>query len=335
MSNDCIVLVTKDRPAKLLKTIQHLNVSEMNVIILDDSTSQITKDMVLAQTFKNKRLIYHGTNEQNKLLKKLKPLNLNTFLKPLGSRGWNLGFARNYALILSKALRCDKLLFMDDDIIIQDMTIKKTMLMKLDYCDFVGAKLIGMPDDSVTGHLMRACGGQYYEFLSGGFLAINVHAVTEYFFNCYNEDQIWFFLHHPSTKFERFGEVEHQQYNPFRNASATALSQEFGEILDDGAEEAFNRRDSNLLISPDFWEEMCNIRINYLNQLPELSIGKEIEYTAQNVYKALMNYHSKISYNTFVDLFLRYFKHREKWRDALNSLEACHLEYLEAKLCQI
>lgn len=329
MSNECIILVTKDRPATVSKTIQQLNDTEMNVIILDDSTSCKTKDMILTQ-FKRNNLIYHGKNEQNTLLKKLAKLNLNTFLQPLGFRGWNLGFVRNYALILSKVFRYDKVLFMDDDIIIQDTAITKTMMMKLNYRDFVGAKFIGMADDSVVGHLMRTCGGEVYEFLSGGFLAFNVNAVSEYFLNYYNEDQIWLFLHQPTTRFETFGEVEQQQYNPFRNASIKALSQEFGEILDEGAEEAFNRGDSNLLITQDFWEEICNIRINYLNQLPELCIGKEIEYTALSVYKSLMNYYSKISYNTFVEVFVKYFKYREKWRDIVNLLEASHLRYLEA-----
>jgi len=329
LKNECIILITKNRPETVKITIGQIAEIGLKVILIDDSTTSGTKDMVLTQ-FKKNNLIYHGKAEQNIFLKKLKKIDLNDFLRPLGTRSWNLGFVRNYALILSKVLGCDRILFMDDDIIIQNVSVIKKMMDKLDYVDFVGAKVTGMADDSVVGHLMRSCGGEYYEFLAGGFLAFNMSVISEYFLNHYNEDQIWLFLHPPATKFETYEKVEQQSFDPFFNASEKALSQEFGEILDDGAEEAFNRGNSNLLITQDFWEGICNIRINYLKQLKDLSTGKKTEPIALNVYKVLIDYHSRISYNAFVQVFVEYFGRREKWREIFHSMDVSYLKYLEA-----
>lgn len=56
---------------------------------------------------------------------------------------------------------------MDDDIIIKDVNIIMGMTKLLDNADFVGAKISGMPDHSIVGHIMRELGMKPHEFLSG------------------------------------------------------------------------------------------------------------------------------------------------------------------------
>lgn len=318
-NNECIVLITKDRPTILSKTIQQLLDTDIKLILLDDSVTQDTKKL-FTNYYKMNNVFYHGRDEQNQIFQKLRNLRINSFVKPLGLAGWNLGFIRNYALMLSKGLGYNKVLFMDDDIVVKDINIIKIMLKKLDSADFVGAKITGMPDDSIVGHLMRACGGEYYEFLCGGFLAIDLNSVSEYFLNYYNEDQIWLFLHKPTVRFETYGEVEQQGQLTFRNAKVKALKQEFGEILEEGVEEAFTRRDFTLLVKEDFWKEICDIRIDYLNSLQELPVGKKIESVATNVHKSLMDYHANVSYDTFTNVFDKYLNDLDLWRTTLNIL---------------
>lgn len=329
MGNDeCVIIFTKDRQTILLKTVQEFLHTGLEVILIDDSTTQTTRK-IFGQ-IKLNNFTYHGKVEQQALLKYfVDKKSLYPFLRQLGLKEWNLGFVRNYALILSKIYGFKKVLFVDDDIIVQDVTLIKKILMRLDYVDFVGSKVIGMPDDSVVGHLMRACGGKYYEFLSGGFLAFNINKISEYFINFYNEDQIWFFLHPATTKYEIFGEVTQEQYDPFRNVVLKALRQEFGEILDEGAEKAFYYNDSRLLITEDFWKGICSTRIEYLNQLKDLSVSKEIESTALKVHNALMDYYSKISYNALSKVFIDYFSQRDEWKNILNFANELHLNHAE------
>jgi glycosyltransferase involved in cell wall biosynthesis len=321
MTSGHIVLITKDRPATLVKTLAQLEKTDINTVIIDDSTSTETGSIILDK-YKNQNIVYHGKNEQNALLKKFKGLGFENFIRPLASKERNLGFLRNYALIVSKSIANNgsKILFMDDDIIIREPEQIYQIFCQVGAFDFVGAKITGMVDDSIVGHLMRACGGALYEFLAGGFLAFDINAVSEYFLDCYNEDQIWLFLHSPETRFKTFGEVEQQEYDTFENAISKALNQEFGEIIQEGSEEAFRRSNHGLLLKEDFWKEICEARVDYLDQLPKIAISTNLENVGLSVYRDLKEYHSKISHGAFVNVFQGYFESRDRWRTAFGSI---------------
>ncbi len=286
MNAKCVILITKNRPVTLVKTLHSLRNLKVTLVLIDDSTTKETHEMIF-EKYGSNNITYHDSSEQKSLLKQVNIPELELYIRPLGTQGWNLGFIRNYALIVVKALGFKQALFMDDDIVVHDLELIDQIFCRLNSCDFVGARISGMADDSVVGHLMRRCGGEFYEFLAGGFLALNVKSVTEYFLNYYNEDQIWLFLHRPTTRFEFCGEVEQFQYDPFDNAPNKAVAQEFGEILEEGVEEAFRRTDHALLLQEVFWQEICHARLNYINQLPKLSAGKNINPISLSVYRAL------------------------------------------------
>ncbi|MDH3975081.1 MAG: hypothetical protein OEV42_12445 [Deltaproteobacteria bacterium] len=315
MANGCIVLITKDRPDTLAKSLVKLEKTDINTVIVDDSTLPETYNFI-RDKYKGSNIVYHGKNEQDALLKSFKDLEFKKFIKPLGTKGWNLGFVRNYALIVAKSIihGGSKILFMDDDIIIGEPDQVYQVFNQIGKFDFVGAKITGMIDDSVVGHLNRACGGECYEFLAGGFLAFDINTVTEYFLNHYNEDQIWLFLHSPETRFKSFHSVEQQEYSTFENAITKAYSQEFGEILQEGSEEAFRQKSHSLLLKENFWKEICDARVNFLNQLPKLTNRTNLEHVGLNIYKNLRDYHSKTSHVLFVNVFQRYFESRTQWR---------------------
>lgn len=319
MSNEVIVLITKDRPSTLEKTLEQLGNGDTNTIIMDDSITDVTYKLV-SDRYKRRNITYHGKSEQNALLLKYKNLKLKSFIKPLGMKDWNLGFVRNYALIVAKSFGYEKVLFMDDDIIVRHLECVEQIFVKASSYDFVGARITGMADDSVVGHVMRVCDGEFFEFLSGGFLAFNINKVSEYFLNYYNEDQIWLFLHSMGTRFESCCEVVQQQYDPFENAVMKALKQEYGEILEEGAEEAFRCGNHHLLLKNDFWKEICDTRLDYLNRLPELLVHKEINYIGLSIYRALIDYHSKISQESFISVFRQYFENRGLWNTILVSI---------------
>lgn len=316
-NDGCMIIFTKDRPSILSKTIQNLLDIEINVIILDDSTSQETKNVVYSICDKASSISYHGKDEQKTIFQHIKNLYLREFIKPLGTNGWNLGFNRNYAIILSKVLRYKKVLFMDEDINIKDTDIIGTVMGKLNDADFVSAKISGMTDDSVVGHMMRTCGVDVYEFLSGGFLAFNLDAVYNYFLNYYNEDLIWLFLHEPKSKIIKYGEVYQILQDPFENAVKRALDQEFGEILADGVHVALNRGDFSLLMHKTFWDAILGGRTVEIERLMELCKGKNLESIAIDVCRLLLDYHFKVSSDTFCNVFIDYFNKRKKWLSVL------------------
>lgn len=323
-NESCIILFIKDRPQLLSQTVKDLLDVGMDIIALDDSRSAETKAAVRKQC-RADNLCYHSKDKQAIFLESLKRfiVNVDGFVKPLGKGGWNLGFSRNYALILCKACGYKRVLFVDDDIVVKNAEFIETIIKRLDRADFVGARVRGMPDDSMIGHLMRMCGGETYEFLSGGFLGFNLEAVTEHFLNHYNEDRIWLYLHAPICKLATYGEVQQVQYNLFEDAAAKALRQEFGEILAEGAEEASKQNDLDLLVDEDFWREILYMRLAYIKSLDKLCMGKKVEEVARNVCKVLTKYYSRVSPDTFVKVYVKYLETRCKWRSIWDRLNDC------------
>jgi hypothetical protein len=90
--------------------------------------------------------------------------------------------------------------------------------------------------------------------------------------------------------------------------------------LQEGVEDAFKCCNHDLLLEEEFWKEICDVRINYIDQLLILSNETNINHIAINLHHALMEYHSRISQHLFVDIFSQYFKQREKWRTILSSI---------------
>ena len=313
-------MFTKNRPEIVSKTLPQLTNADLSVIVLDDSTNTETKRIVDNIAKKGNNIYYHGRYEQKELLQKFTKLgsDLETFIKPLGTNGWTLGCVRNYAIILAKTQEFERVLFMDDDIIIKDCNIIQKMMRLLDKADFVGAKIGRMPDDSVVGHIMRELGMSPYEFLSGGFLAFNLNSVSEYFLNYYNEDWIWLFLHKSKAKLVEHGEVYQLPFNPFENGVERALEQEFGEILVEGVKEASRNDKFSLLMEEIFWECILEESVINIKKILSLYKGKNIENIAMPVCSALLEYHTIVAPNSFTKVFNEYFDKKKNWLTILN-----------------
>ncbi|MBU0577909.1 MAG: hypothetical protein ABIJ40_11430 [Bacteroidota bacterium] len=315
-------MFTKDRPEALSKSLSQVTNVDMPVIVLDDSTNpEATKLIVNNFAKKENNIYYHGGFEQKKILQKVSNLisDLDYFIKPLGKNGWNLGYVRNYAIIISKALNFERVIFMDDDIIIKDYNIVQEMMKLLDNGDLVGAKISGMPDDSVVGHIMRELGMKSHEFLSGGFLAFNLDSVSEYFLNYYNEDWIWLFLHKPKAKLINHGEVYQLPFNPFENVPERALQQEFGEILVEGIRYVIEYdKDISIVVKKDLWNYMLNKRTEIIEEITMVSEHSNFKIGAI-VGKSLLEYIQNIQSENFVDVFTGYLKRREFWLKLIKS----------------
>jgi hypothetical protein len=318
--NEGIIMFTKNRPEILKKTLPQLTDGDLPIIVLDDSTNTKTRKTVNNWAEKVNNIYYHGRNEQKELLKKFAKLgsDLDYFIKTLGTNGWNLGYVRNYAIILAKILGFERVLFIDDDIIIKDHNIIQDMMRLLNDMDFVGAKIIGMPDYSVVNHIERELGMKPYEFLSGGFLAFNQSSVSEYFLNYYNEDWIWLFLHKPKAKFIKYGEGHQLPFDPFENAVEKALRQEFGVILVRGVKEAVESENYALLLNKHFWSRIIEGRSAFIKDITNLS--KKNCVIGISVGRFLLSYLLKIDEEKFVNIFTTYYKRKKLWGRLLYDL---------------
>lgn len=321
LSNSVIVIFTKDRPTILFKTLDSIKDKNIPIIVLDDSSLVKNRVAIQKKIGVISNVVYHGKEDQDRLVQEINVENKITlkFVNKLGTKKWNLGYARNYAILLAKKMNFKEVLFMDDDIIVEDDTLIQNTFKNLSKYDFVGARVTGMIDDSMIGYIVRELNYPPEEYFSGGFIAFKLSIITNYFINRYNEDWIWLYLHQISSKFLLLGEVKQLPYDNFKNAIKKAKRQELGEIMIDGVKEAYNRRNFNLLKNEKFWKKMLIEKQEYYNELQILSI-EENRPDLHKILLAVKNYSAKFNENIFVDIFNHYFKEKQEWSKILNSI---------------
>ena len=326
-SKNAIIVFTKDRPEVLSKTLLSLKRVGCHVIVLDDS-SRVRNREVNRKGIRNSQfIIYHGRAEQKDLIDILCVKNsvLSPFINKLGDKKWNLGYARNYAILLAKCLGLKKVLFMDDDITIPNPKLPAQIFEKLDKYNFVGSKVVGMLDDSVSGHIVRKLNLEPEEYYSGGFIAFRVEDVKEYFINQYNEDWIWMYLHNFSLNFHHFGEVKQQPFDPFTNGNAKVIAQEFGELMVDGVKESFIVKKIDLLSNLTFWEKIVKEKQDYYRDLSNKCLKKGFA-DLQSVIDSAAKYSATIKPSALFTIFNRYFEQKKLWISILSKIESVPME---------
>src|SRR5688572_25483427 len=100
---EAIFLFTKNRPDTLNKTLVSISTSLLPIYIIDDSTTHNHQSEVLDICNNFKNCNYLGKLAFEKFLSTYK-ISLDKYkflLGNLGSQYWNLGFARNFALLFA------------------------------------------------------------------------------------------------------------------------------------------------------------------------------------------------------------------------------------------
>lgn len=316
--NAAIFVITKNHPERIKRTLPYLLESSIDIIIIDDSTSLSTKKLL--SRFKNKNVIYHGAKEQFQIINKIPHrISLTPFIALLGSPNWTLGFIRNYAVILAILMGYEKILLIDDDIITESFHVIKVFHM-LNRYNVVGSKIIGMPDDSIVGHLYRQLTCFQYNFISGSFVSFNIKSLSNFFLNFYNEDMILFVLQTLTDKLISYGEVIQLPYDIMKSSFEKCIFQEKGEILLDGLIIAKMMDDMSLLKKIRFWKKVISIRINDLKYLYSIVKSKNIS-KYKKLLKLLIEYDKELSANFFSECFRKYFSLTRKWSKILKELK--------------
>jgi hypothetical protein len=302
-----VFIFTKDRPSVLKKTIDSIKDVEFDVFVIDDSFiySKRIKNEGLLRKYKN--FTYLGRKEYSTFLRnyKIESKKFKFLLRGLGTEKWNLGFCRNFALLFSKKFGYNSVLFMDDDIIVEDTSVMDLLFNNLITNLFTGAHIHGLVDDSILGHIATDLGISNERMLSGGFMAFNPKKIKHFYLNIYNEDWIWLYLHLKNKKPFQKGVVYQRFNDPLKDYKVKIMFQEYGEIVLDGLLDLKDKSHFNDLKSNIFWERMLFERKEYHEMLLlESSKQKKGEYSRIiNTVKL-----KKFKSENFYDLFKEYYK---------------------------
>lgn len=321
IGKELIFIFTKDRPEVLKETLIHLKSFNIQLFIIDDSyyEDNQTNNRELLSLFPN--AIYYGKSEFEESANSynIDSTKYKSVFRQLGNAEWNLGFARNYALFLTRINNFDKVLFMDDDIIIPNTEVVHNSFNLLEKYDFVGTNIGGMIDDSIIGRISNDMGliDNDERAFSGGFLAFNPKTVKYPFVNIYNEDWIWLFLHTKENKYLQSGCVIQNYSNPFLGFNEKILFQEYGEIVISGILVAKDKVKFELLTSNLFWESIVIERKSFLSKLYELAIlSNKDEFST--IINWLLQYYSKYESYNYSEFILNYLNDSETFNVSLN-----------------
>ncbi|HEX5403398.1 MAG TPA: hypothetical protein VFX16_13955, partial [Pseudonocardiaceae bacterium] len=182
-------------------------------------------------------------------------------------RDTDLSLKRNLALVFSLLAGWQRIVFLDDDIVVPDPVDIGRAAALLSRFPAVGLGLDGFPDNSVVCHANRAVGREQATFIGGGAMAVAVSRMSSFFPNVYNED--WFFLvgERRSRKYGVVGRAVQAPYDPFR-ASDRARSEEFGDCLAEGLYALLDTgKYGQLHLSEEYWAEFLMARQALIQQI--------------------------------------------------------------------
>ena len=313
-----IIVFTRDRPESLKLTINDISGKHNQIIILDDSRIEHNRIRNEQLQFEFSNIFYHGPQQQMKLIQDIgRDLCIDSpFLRPLGTEGWNLGYCRNWALILCAVEGFERVVFLDDDIRLTEAgNIDHQLILLSDY-DFVGSKIMGMPDESFIGHLFREIGIEFEGLPSGGFLAFKPKFIHEAFINVYNEDWIWQRMH-PEAISIVSGSSYQNEYDPFTIPISKIHFQEFGEILYRGLDLAFSKKNASLLNKNRYWTDIIE---SFKKELDELNnYAYEIGPSRMSILKEanLLDYYNSIDPDNLTKVYTEYYSQKKGWLSLL------------------
>ncbi len=316
-----IFIFTRDRPDKLQQVFQSIRDVGHSIVIIDDSVKEVSR-AANRKIIKDTKNTYVGEPE---FLEFIKHHNIDLdeysfLLRHLGNDDWNLGYARNFALVFGKASGFQNVLFMDDDIIVPDLLLIDELFSLLNTYRFTGAHIEGLVDDSVLGHVATGLDIFNERMLSGGFMAFSPNNIAHYFLNNYNEDWIWLFLQNKEKNYFQTGEVIQALSDPLDNYASKIMLQEFGEIALDGVLDCYEKNPDESLCTILFWERMLKERKEYLEMLYEkIKLKSENNYLEiiDHVIKNLNNFNAAM----FKNLFVKYFSNLGCFKRLFKSLQ--------------
>lgn len=263
---DAIIVPTARKAATLMPAIELAGKLRCTLVALCSKWSSVREVVGLARG-KGVELIAVDVNDP--------PLGVVPFFETdrvlRGTRfeRWSdTSLKRNLGLLLARLIGWERIVFLDDDIVIPEpMDLREAAALTDRYAG-VGLTIDdvhGMPDNSVVCHAFRAAGGEQDIFIGGGALAVGAKSMTSFFPNIYNED--WFFLLdddglRPTTS---TGTAIQKRYDPFRDHRARM--EELGDVLAEGLFWLLDNKRSLQDATAEHWQSFLHKRVSFITDV--------------------------------------------------------------------
>ncbi|HEY0448425.1 hypothetical protein [Actinophytocola sp.] len=173
---------------------------------------------------------------------------------------------RNLGLLLARLVGWERIVFLDDDIIVSEPKDLADAAGLTDTYAGVGLAIGGYPDNSVVCHAYREAGGAQETFVGGGALAVGASSLTSFFPNIYNED--WFFLlgEKDLRPTSTAGTALQRPYDPFADEMRARL-EELGDCLAEGLFWLFDNKKQIKDADAAYWRQALDRRISFISKV--------------------------------------------------------------------
>jgi hypothetical protein len=315
-----IVIFVKDRTTNLDRLLTLLMPLQIEVIVINDSVKQLSSKLIKDIVY-NQQAIHINEDFYYSFLAKIAidESEFNFLIRKPGVQNWNLGYMRNLALLVCKAQGFEEVAFLDDDILPLSSEQILDLFDQLSNCDYVGARIVELVDDSVVGHIVRQIEVPVESNLvSGGCLFFCTANISNFFLNIYNEDWIWQLFNIATSKCRIHGTIRHLYCDPFIDSLEKVRFQEFGEVYLNGISNQITK-ETTLLASPDYWQKVLRTRLDFLSILAKNRTVAENEIYAPILQRALSETKTIKSFD-LSNLYIAYRDNLPKFMRLYNSL---------------
>lgn len=151
----------------------------------------------------------------------------------LGPHQRDTGLKRNLGLLVARSSGWERIVFIDDDIIVPNPDDLRRAAALTDRYDVVGLNNIGFPDNSVVFHARRHVGDPPGTFIGAGAMALAPARVRTFFPEIYNEDWLFLIDNDRLLSVGAVGYVTQEAYDPYDDPGR-ADREEFGDCLAEG-----------------------------------------------------------------------------------------------------
>lgn len=307
----CIIF-HKNNIDRLEQTLPYSINIECPIILLDDSSHQEeqTKAREICSRF---RVSYHGKPEQQIFYQHFPRAQI--FGGVLGKIEHNLGYCRNYSILLAKSLGATQLLSLDNDTFLETPQAFRALAVEASASQFAATEISGMPDHSAVGHLCRMSGFLLSQYYSSTCIMFELNAAIAPFLNIYNEDWIWLYVCKRGRSVRKVANAQQLTFDPFEDIDSRLKHQEFGEVFWEGLN--ITKGDFPLLENPKTWELALTQRELDISRLCQANVSSSLRGLTSNIAIKTKIIRSEIKPNEYIKTSKELFNSIGLWQSIL------------------
>jgi hypothetical protein len=241
----------------------------------------------------------------------------------LGPHQRDTGLKRNLGLLLARSNGWERIVFIDDDIIVPNPDDLRRAAALTDRYDVVGLHNIGFPDNSVVFHARRHVHDEQGTFIGGGAMALSPNRVNTFFPEIYNEDWLFLIDDDRLLSVATIGYVTQEAYDPYDDPGR-ADREEFGDCL---AEGLFSLLDQTGSIGEadnvEYWRRFTGDRdrliASIVGRIPSAGVPVEVRPRMTASLDAARDRLHRMDPSDFTGYLHAWREDRRRWLDRLDS----------------